>query len=196
MTTTDDAITIEIKRDDLEHACRIVGEFRELLRSEIQEKHNLLLMSSTREGLGTVLGILSAALTGGDAGLAVADQDTRSRLSGVYAHLEAVAPNTIDGSPAQTACLQLQSAIYGILDMDYKPGHAQAAVENVMAAARFGSELAEALLDAGEDALEDCYLAKDGQKLTTERLTLAKSAMDALLPKYNPDQDQGGDENG
>lgn len=194
MNTTDGATTIAIKREDLEHACRIVGEFREMLRSEIQEKQNILLMSSTREGLGTVLGILSSMLTDGAAGLAVSDPDTRSKLSGVYAHLEAVVPNTIDGSPAQTACLQLESAIYGILDMDYKPGHAQPAIENVMAAARFGSDLAAALLDAGENALDDCYLAQDGQKLTTERLELAKSAMDALLPKYDPEQE--GDKNG
>lgn len=188
--TTKNDIEIEsitVPRDDMERILEIVREMSSLLRSEIREKHNLLLMGAGFEDLDTAAGMLLSALHPGDAGLVISNQDTRMAVKKAYSHLEAVLPNTIDQSPAQAACLQLEAALFSVLNLYYENGQAQAQLEQAMSAANFGAELASGLLDAGEDALDDCYLNPGGQKLTMERLEMAKSVLTSLLPKYDPD---------
>lgn len=185
----------DAERQALHDAFAIVREFRDMLRTEIQEKQNMLLMSSGHEGLDTALGLLGGIDPALGCGLAVQVPGTRSAIKTAYAHLEAVMPNTVDGSPAQQACCQMEAALFTVLNMAYEDGKAQDALEKSLSAAAFGLELAEALLEAGQESLDDCYLSASGQKLTDERLELLAGTFRSLRPRAETgNRDEGGQE--
>lgn len=180
---------IQVPKESLEQACRILAEMSALVYSHVQEKNNLLLMSSGYENLDTALGILSGYLRPESCGLVVGNPDTRRQIQAAYASLDAVIPNTADNSPAQRACLQLQAALFSILNGRYADGKAQDAMQEALSAAMFGTGVIDALIEAGPESLEPDYLNKSGQVLTSERMALVKAVFGSLAPKAGiPDE--------
>lgn len=174
---------VKIPLENFQRACTIVAEMDSLIKDNVQDKMNMLLMSSTYENLGTAAGILSGYLPDGTAGLTVAQEKTRQSIRTAYAHLEAAKANTRDESTAQTACLQLQACLFTILNARYIDNKFQESVENIMAAATCGLEIINGLIDAGPESLDPDYLSDAGQKLTEERMDLVKQTLSSLLPR-------------
>ena len=154
-------------------------------------------MSSSFEDLEAAQGLLAGCLDPGKAGLVVSSRDTRMRLRTAYSNIDAVLPNTVDGSPAQAACMQLEAALFSILNMHYGDGSSQAALEKAMTAAKFGRDLCDGLLEAGGEAsLDDCYLNKGGQLLTDGRLRMARDVLSSLLPAAAPPEGRENEKEG
>ncbi len=174
---------VKIPLENFQRACTIVAEMDSLIKDNVQDKMNMLLMSSTYENLGTAAGILSGYLPDGTAGLTVSQEKTRQSIRTAYAHLEAAKANTRDESTAQTACLQLQACLFTILNARYIDNKFQESVENIMAAATCGLEIINGLIDAGPESLDPDYLSDAGQKLTEERMDLVKQTLSSLLPR-------------
>lgn len=186
----------ENEKQALRDAFRIVKEFRDMLEKEIQEKRNMLLMSSGYENLDTVLGLLGSLDEELGCGLAVQAPGTRQALRTAYAHLEAVMPNTVDGSLAQQACCQMEAALFSVLNMAYRDGNAQEALEKALAAARFGLEIAESLAETGPGSLGDGYLSQSGQELDAARLEVLAATFRSLLPEAEAGAENDEDEDG
>lgn len=174
---------VKIPLEDFQRACTIVAEMDSLIKDNVQDKMNMLLMSSTYENLSTAAGILSGYLPDKTAGLTVSRDKTRQSIRTAYAHLEAAKTNTRDESTAQAACLQLQACLFTILNARYIDNKFQESVENIMAAATCGLEIVNGLIDAGPESLDLDYLSDAGQKLTEERMELIKNTLSALLPR-------------
>ena len=187
----------KVPASDLAHAMRIVDDFRMSLKKEIQEERNILVMSSGFENLDTAMALLSGAEWPKNHGfykterLVVEEEATRSRIKDCYTRIEAAKPNTVDGSAAQAACMQMEAALFTVLNMTYETD-VQGAVASAMSAARFGLDVAEGLLEAGADAVAGDYLNPGGAMLTDECLSeLAKLFRD-LCPQAAPPESIGG----
>lgn len=180
---------VRLPLEDFRRACTIVAEMDALVKEHVQDGMNMLLMSSTYENLGAAAGILSAYLPDGGAGLAVVQESTRQSLRTAYAHLNAVLPNTKDGSAAQNACLQLQACLFTGLNTRYVNGKIQESVENVMSAAACGLRIVNGLIEAGPEGLDPDYLSDAGQKLDLARMELVRDVLASLVPVQDAAQD-------
>lgn len=183
--------TAAVPVEDLRHVSVILMEMEQLIKDEIQDKQNMLLMSHDYENLGTAIGMIAGHVPGSGTGLAVSVRETRTGLRRAYAHVDAVKANTVDGSVTQVACFQLQAALFTALNTYYTNGKIQQAVEQVMSAASFGLDAVSGLIDAGPESLAPDYLAESGQQFTQERMELIRDTFAGLLPHQDPESDPG-----
>lgn len=181
--------TVAVPVDDLRQVSVILMEMEQLIKDEVQDKLNMLLMSHNYENLGTAIGMIAGHIPESNSGLAVSVPETRRRLRRAYAHVDAVKANTVDDSVTQVACLQLQAAIFTALNTYYTNNKIQQAVEQVMSAASFGLDAVSGLIDAGPESLAPDYLAESGQQFTQERMELIRDTFAGLLPHQDPDGD-------
>lgn len=183
--------TVTVPVDDLRQVSVILMEMEQLIKDEVQDKLNMLLMSHDYENLGTAIGLIAGHIPESNSGLAVSVPETRRGLRRAYAHVDAVKANTVDDSVTQVACLQLQAAIFTALNTYYTNNKIQQAVEQVMSAASFGLDAVNGLIDAGPESLAPDYLAESGQQFTQERMELIRDTFAGLLPHQELENENG-----